>query len=44
MGNYFDDIIATLIPKEFQETSVSIETLFNTALELIGWENKGKNK
>ncbi|WP_345806252.1 hypothetical protein [Bacillus subtilis] len=42
--NYFDDIIATLMPKEFQETSVSIETLFNTALELNDWENKSKNK
>ncbi|WP_268535608.1 hypothetical protein [Bacillus vallismortis] len=43
MGNYFDDI-ATLMLKEFQETSVSIETLFNIAFELNDWENKSKNK
>ncbi|MCY9014397.1 hypothetical protein [Bacillus inaquosorum] len=42
--NYFDDIIATLMPIEYQETTLSIETLFNTTLGLNDWENKNENK
>lgn len=40
--SYFDDIINTLIPEEYLETTVSLKTLVNTALELRDWEsNKG---
>lgn len=39
---YFEDNIISLMPKDFTETSVSFEKMFNTAHELEEWERNRK--
>jgi len=42
-SKYFEDILSTLMPEGFEDNTMSLETLANTALNLSEWERKQKN-
>lgn len=41
---YFESIIESLIPEDYVGTSISFETLINTALNLSSWEKERQDK